>query len=51
MPATKERSEPAPLSEDAILLEPILHTGGRFYFNVPVLMSVIPLGGFSYLTQ
>ena len=51
MRATKERPESAPSEEDAILLEPILHTGGRFYFTVAVLMSVIGLGVFAYVTQ
>jgi len=48
---TASRTEPKPLAEDAILLEPILHTGPRFYFTVAVLLSVIALGVVAYLTQ
>ncbi|MCP4247018.1 MAG: polysulfide reductase NrfD [bacterium] len=43
--------EPPPLAEDAILLEPILHTGPRFYITVAALLSVIALGVYAYLTQ
>ena len=40
-----------PLTEDAILLEPILHTGPRFYIVVAALLSVIALGVVAYITQ
>lgn len=42
---------PPPLAEDAILLEPILKTGPRFYATVAVLLSVIALGVYAYVTQ
>ncbi len=51
MPSTRHRPTPPPLKEDAILLEPILHTGGRFYFTVGVLLSIIAFAVFAYLTQ
>lgn len=41
----------SPLIEDAILLEPILRTGPKFYFTVAVLLAIIALGVFAYLTQ
>jgi Ni/Fe-hydrogenase subunit HybB-like protein len=37
--------------DDAILLEPILHTGPKFYITVGVLLSVIALGVYAYTTQ
>ncbi|MHC4234675.1 MAG: NrfD/PsrC family molybdoenzyme membrane anchor subunit [Planctomycetota bacterium] len=46
-----KRAEPTPLAEDAILLEPILHTGPKFYVTVAVLLGVIGLGVYAYLTQ
>ncbi len=48
--ATKKPSPP-PLTEDAILLEPILHTGPKFYITVAVLLSVIGLGVYAYTVQ
>ncbi len=39
------------IAEDAILLDPILHTGRRFYVTVAVLLAVIALGAFAYITQ
>ncbi len=39
------------LKEDAILLEPILHTGPKFYVAVAVLLSIIALGVYAYLIQ
>ncbi|MFQ5501105.1 MAG: NrfD/PsrC family molybdoenzyme membrane anchor subunit, partial [Phycisphaerae bacterium] len=49
--AAARRPEPPPLLEDNILLQPILHTGPKFYITVAVLLSVIALGVFAYLTQ
>ena len=49
--ASAKRTEPTPLAEDAILLEPILHTGPRFYVTVAVLLAVVGLGVYAYLTQ
>jgi len=46
-----KRPDPAPLAEDAILLEPVLRTGPRFYVTVAVLLSLIALGVFAYITQ
>lgn len=48
--STKASSAPA-LAEDSILLDPILHTGPKFYVTVAVLLSVIALGVCAYLTQ
>ncbi|MFQ5411089.1 MAG: NrfD/PsrC family molybdoenzyme membrane anchor subunit, partial [Phycisphaerae bacterium] len=42
---------PTALAEDAILLEPILKTGRKFYITVAVLLSVIALAAYAYLTQ
>ena len=42
---------PPPLTEDAILLDPILHTGPKFYITVAALLSVIALGAYAYITQ
>lgn len=39
------------MTEDAILLEPILHTGPKFYVTVAALLSVISLGVYAYITQ
>ncbi len=50
-PACPQAGSFTPLAEDAILLEPILHTGRKFYITVAVLLSVIGLGVYAYLTQ
>jgi len=47
----RQKPAPPPIKEDAILLEPILHTGGRFYFTVAVLLSIIAFAVFAYSTQ
>lgn len=39
------------LTEDAILLQPILYTGPKFYITVACLLAVISLGVFAYITQ
>lgn len=49
--ATELKRTPPPLLEDAILLEPILHTSPKFYFTVAALLGVIALGAFAYVTQ
>jgi len=49
--AASHRQAPPPLAEDAILLEPILRTGPKFYFTVAMLLCVISLGVFAYTTQ
>lgn len=41
----------SPLAEDRALVEPILHTGPRFYITVMVLLAVMALGVFAYITQ
>ena len=46
-----QKQPPPPIKEDAILLEPILHTGGRFYFTVSVLLAIIAFAVFAYSTQ
>ncbi len=51
MPAARKKQAPPPIKEDAILLEPILHTGGRFYFTVGVLLAIIAFAVFAYSTQ
>ncbi|MFQ5589927.1 MAG: NrfD/PsrC family molybdoenzyme membrane anchor subunit [Phycisphaerae bacterium] len=48
--AAKQRASTT-LVEDAVLLDPILHTGPRFYVTVAVLLSIIGLGVFAYITQ
>jgi Ni/Fe-hydrogenase subunit HybB-like protein len=37
--------------EDAILFEPILHTGGRFYITVAVLLTIVAWAAFTWITQ
>ena len=51
MAASAKQSDPPPLTEDAILLEPILHTGPKFYVTVAGLLAVIALGAYAYVTQ
>lgn len=51
MAASSKQPISTTLTEDAILLEPILRTGPKFYVTVAVLLSVIALGGYAYLTQ
>lgn len=51
MAITARKSPPPPLAEDAALLEPILHTGPKFYVTVTALLCVIALGVFAYLKQ
>jgi len=48
---SSKSSSPPPLAEDAILLDPILHTGPKFYVAVFVLLGVIALGAYAYVTQ
>lgn len=40
-----------PLKEDAILLEPILHTTWKFYVTAAGLLAIISVGVFAYITQ
>ncbi len=51
MSTAAKATDQASLVEDAILLQPILHTGPRFYVTVGVLLSVIALGVYAYITQ
>ena len=51
MSAVSKRPDPPPLAEDAILLEPVLRTGPRFYVTVAVLLSIMALGAYAYATQ
>jgi Ni/Fe-hydrogenase subunit HybB-like protein len=37
--------------EDAILFEPILHTGGRFYVTVTVLLAIIAWAVFAWIIE
>jgi Ni/Fe-hydrogenase subunit HybB-like protein len=41
----------ADIGEDAILLQPILETGGRFYLLVAVLLAIIAWAVFTYILQ
>ncbi|HEX7425216.1 MAG TPA: NrfD/PsrC family molybdoenzyme membrane anchor subunit, partial [Terriglobales bacterium] len=38
-------------NEDAILFEPILQTGGRFYITVAVLLSIIAWAAFAWIKE
>ncbi|MFQ5462518.1 MAG: NrfD/PsrC family molybdoenzyme membrane anchor subunit [Phycisphaerae bacterium] len=49
--ATRTKEIPPLLTEDAILLEPILKTTPKFYVTVAALMSVIALGVYAYIHQ
>ncbi len=51
MSASAKSSSPPLLAEDAILLDPILHTGPTFYVTVAMLLSVIALGVYAYSVQ
>ncbi len=51
MSASHNHPTPDLLAEDAILLEPILRTGPKFYITVAALSSVVALGVYAYLTQ
>ncbi|MFQ5494174.1 MAG: NrfD/PsrC family molybdoenzyme membrane anchor subunit [Phycisphaerae bacterium] len=51
MSAVVNKSAPPPIQEDAILLQPILQTGPRFYWVVGALLAVIGFAVFAYLTQ
>ncbi len=39
------------ISEDALLLRPITHTGPRFYVTVAILLGITGLGVYAYLEQ
>ena len=41
----------ADIGEDAILLQPILETGGRFYVLIAVLLSIITFAVYTYILQ
>jgi len=49
--AAEEGSPASPIAEDAVLLQPILRTGPRFYIAVSGLLALIALGVFAYMTQ
>ncbi len=51
MSLSATKSSPPSTIEDAILLQPILRTGPKFYVTVAVLLAVIALGAYAYLTQ
>ena len=51
MSSSATQSSPPAAIEDAILLQPILQTGPKFYVTVAVLLAVIALGAYAYLTQ
>ncbi len=51
MSASAKSSPPPLLAEDAILLEPILHTGPKFYVTAAALLSIIALGVYAYSVQ
>lgn len=51
LPADEPHIQTPALAEDAILLEPILRTGPKFYITVVALLAVMGLGTYAYLVQ